>query len=357
METRNTTKKKIVVDRGRFVLEVMIVFFGICLFMIIPLLFLRLLIDVKSTFYGPLYYLLRALGILIAIPLFLFILNKFLDSPIKNHSLEDDSSPVSRHLNLYSVPGGYFKQQLLYGILILFIVFIPLDFLTYFLIPEMLEFTGNVLSTQATDAYLLRGYFVFLFSVIIIQISVAIYEESLTRGFLTMRGGEYFHKISAVIISSLYFGLMHFLYYFHPISRNYPVWFPLIWFLQTFTVGIMLSIFIVKKKKIWPLIFAHALNNIISAHAVWNYLQGNDFSLVAIYLYFPLLIISGFIAVLFIIYFPRIKQGISTGFDEFKIYFKKDDSIGESKSDLYFRVFFDFLIGLLILIIGLFFLI
>ena len=119
----------------------------------------------------------------------------------------------------------------------------------------------------------------------------------------------------------------------------------------------MLSIFIVKKKRIWPVIFAHAINNIISAHAVWNYLQGNDFSLVAIYLYLPLLIISVIIVILFMWQFPRIKQGISTGFDEFKTYFKKDDSIGESKSDLYFRVFFDFLIGLLILIIGLFLLI
>jgi len=354
METRNNTKKKIVVDRGRFVLEVMIVFFGICLFMIIPFFILPSLIDKKSTFYGPLYYVLRALGILIAIPILMFLLNKIIDSQKNNVIVEDDSSPVLRFLNLYSVTGGDFKQQLLYGILILFIVFIPLDFLTYFLIPEMLEFTANVLSTQATDAYLLQGYFVFLFSVIIIQISVAVYEESLTRGFLTMRGGEYFHKISAVIISSLYFGLMHFLYYFHPISRNYPVWFPLIWFLQTFTVGIMLSIFIVKKKRIWPVIFAHALNNIISAHAVWNYLQGNDFSLIAIYLYFPLLIIS---AVLFIIYVPRIKQGISTGFKEFKTYVKKNDSIGESNSDIYFRFFIDFLVGLLILIIGLFFLI
>ncbi|TFG23116.1 MAG: CPBP family intramembrane metalloprotease [Promethearchaeota archaeon] len=354
METSNNKKKKIVVDRGVFICEVLMIFIGITLFMIIPLLLLPSLIDEKSIFYGPLYYLLRALGILIAIPILLYLLNKIIDSQKNNTNIEDDSSPVSRYLNLYSVTEGDFKEQLLYGILILFIVFIPLDFLTYFLIPEMLEFTGNVLSTQATDAYLLRGYFIFLFSVIIIQISVAIYEESLTRGFLTMRGGEYFHRISAVIISSLYFGLMHFLYYLHPISRNYPVWFPLIWFLQTFTVGIMLSIFIVKKKRIWPVIFAHALNNIISAYAVWNYLQGNDFSLVAIYLYFPLLIIT---SILFIWQFSRIKQGISTGFKEFKTYFKKNEFIRESKSDLYFRFFIDFLIGLLILIIGLFFLI
>ena len=197
MESSNNTKKKIVVDRGIFVCEVLMVFIGICLFMIIPLFLLPSLIDEKSIFYGPFYYFLRAMGILIAIPILLYLLNKIIDSQKNNINIEDESSPVLRFLNLYSINEGDFKEQLLYGILILFIVFIPLDFLTYFLIPEMLEYTGNVLSTQATDAYLLQAYFVFLFSVIIIQISVAIYEESLTRGFLTMRGGEYFHKISA----------------------------------------------------------------------------------------------------------------------------------------------------------------
>lgn len=349
METSNKTKNNIVNNRLRFIAEVVIVFIGIFLFLLIPIILLQLFIEKNSTFYGPLYYLLRAICILIAIPLFLFISNIILKSQEKQIIVENESNPATAHLKLYSVSEGDFKEQLLYAVLILFIVFIPLDFLIYFLVPEMLEYTGNVLSTQATDTYLLQGYDIFLISVIIIQISVAIYEESLSRGFLTMRGSEYFNKMSAVIISSLYFGLMHFAYFFNPISKNYPIWFPFIWFLQTYTVGIMLSIYILKKKRLFPVIFAHALNNIISAHAVWNYLQGNDFSIVAIYLYLPLLVFS---AALFILYFPRIKHGISTGFDEFKTYFKKDEFIGESKGDLYFRIFFDFIIGIFILILG-----
>jgi len=349
MESQDNIKKRIIIERLRFVGEVLFVFLIIFLFLLFILYgLLPFLVDESSIIYGPLYYLLRAIIIIIAIPIALLILkNLFLEK--KNTATEDNTSPAIAHLKLYSVTEGDFKEQLLYGVLILFIVFIPLDFLIYFLIPEMLEYTGAVLSAQATDTYLLQSYYIFLISVIIIQISVAIYEESLSRGFLTKRGSDYFHKMSAVVISSLYFGLMHFAYYLNPISKDYPTWFPFIWFLQTFIVGIMLGIVILKKKRLFPIIFAHALNNIISAHAVWNYLQGNDFSVVAIYLYLPLLVVS---AVLFILYFPRIKNGISKGFDEFKTYFKKDDSIGESKGDLYIRIFFDLFIAFLILILG-----
>lgn len=349
MEFSNNKKKKLFTERLRFVTEVVIVFIGIFLFTLIPIFLLPLFINGTSIYYGPLYYFLRALGIIIAIPLFLFISNILLESQKKDLITEIDESPAMSHLKLYSMDKESFKDQLLYGILILFIIFIPLDFLIYLLIPQMLEYSGVALTSYATDSYLLQSYFIFLFSVIIIQICVAIYEESLTRGFLAKRGGDYFHKMSAVIISSLYFGLMHFAYFFNPISRNYPIWFPFVWFLQTFLVAIMLGILILKKKRLFPLIFAHAVNNIISAHAVWNYLQGNDFSLVAIYLYLPLLIIS---VVLFIWQFPRIKQATLTCLSEFKTYFKKDEIIGESKGDLIFRLFVDFLIGLFIVVIG-----
>jgi len=355
MEFSNNKKKRLFTERLRFVLEVVIVFIGIFLFML-PSLLLPLFLNKTSIYYGPLYYFLRALGIIIAIPLFLFISNILLESQKKDLITEIDESPAMSHLKLYSMDKESFKDQLLYGILILFVVFIPLDFLIYLLIPQMLEYSGVALTSNATDSYLLQSYFIFLFSVIIIHICVAIYEESLTRGFLAKRGGDYFHKMSAVVISSLYFGLMHFAYFFNPISRNYPIWFPFVWFLQTFLVAIMLGIFIIKKKRLFPVIFAHAVNNIISAHAVWNYLQGNDFSLVAMNLYLPLLIIS---LVLFIWQFPRIKHATLTGLSEFKTYFKKDEMTGESNGDLIFRLFVDFLIGLFIvflfIIIGSFF--
>ena len=351
MESVENQKRILIKERFRFVAEVFLVFLGIFLFLLIPRVLYPIFIDKKNVLFGPIYYLLRALAILIAIPVFLFISNIVFESQKKNIILEEDLTPASAHIQLYSISKENFKYQLLYGLLILFIVFIPLDFLGYYLFPATLEYTAVALSSQSTDSYLLANYSIFLFSVLVIQISVAVYEESLTRGFLTIRGCEYFHKISAVIIPSLYFGLMHFAYFLNPASRNFPIWIPFIWFLQTFFVAILLSIFIIRKKKIFPLIFAHALNNIISAHAVWNYLQGNDFMVITMYLYLPLLIVSG---ILFIWQFPRIKNGISDGFSEIKTYFKVNIKNGEAKGDIYFRILFDIAIGLIILLIGLF---
>ena len=344
-------KHKIITERFKFLIEVFVVFLGIFLFLLIPRILVPLLVDSNSIIYGPLYYLLRAVAIIIAIPLMLLFASSFLDSPRKGKIVDEESKPALDYLKLYIAPKNSFKNQLLYGILILFIVFIPLDFLVYFLIPEMLEYTGVALSSQSTDTYLLKSYFIFLISVIIIQICVSIYEESVTRGFLTMRGKEYFHRMSAVIIASLYFGLMHFAYYLNPVSKNYPAWFPFIWFLQTFLVAILLSILVLKKKSLFPVIFAHALNNIISAHAVWNYLQGNDFSVVTIYLYFPLLIIS---LILFIWQFSEIKKGVFAVYNVIKEYFKPQKSHNESKGDVLFRIFIDLLIGIIILAVGLF---
>jgi len=344
-------KRKIIAERGRFLIEVFIIFLGIFAFSLIPWLVLPLFMSNKSIFYGPLYYFLRAVAIIIAVPLFLLFSNFILESPKRTEIIEENMSPSLEYLKLYSFPEKNFKDQLLYGILILFIVFIPLDFLVYFLIPDMLKYTGEALSSSPTNSYLLQSYSVFLFSVIIIQICVSIYEESVSRGFLTMRGKEYVHKMSAVIIASLYFGLMHFVYFLNPVSKNYPFWFPFIWFLQTFLVAILLSILVLKKKSLFPVIFAHALNNIISAHAVWNYLQGNDFTLITYYMYIPLMIIG---VVLFIWKFSIIKAGVAVVYEDIKEYFKPEEKLGEAKGDVYFRIIIDLFIGIIILALGLF---
>lgn len=348
-----SNKQKTINDRLRFVFEVFIVFMFIFLFLLIPRVLLPYLVSEKSIYYGPLFYSLRAAAVLIVIPVFFIFAKRVLEPQEENNRIKEESNPSTNDLNSNSTSTSKtnFKDQLKYGVLFLFIILIPLDFLTYLLFPAMLEYSGVMLTSHATDSYLLQSYLIFLISVIIIQISVSIYEESVTRGFLTKRGSDHFHKMSAVLISSLYFGIMHFAYYLNPMSRNYPIWWPLFWSLQTFIVAIMLSILVLKKKSLFPAILAHAANNIISAHAVWNYLQGNDFIVVALYLYLPLLIFSG---ILFIWQFSSIKQYFLSGCREFRTYFKKDLKTKESKGDVYFRVFFDLVIGLLILAIGLF---
>jgi membrane protease YdiL (CAAX protease family) len=212
-----------------------------------------------------------------------------------------------------------------------------------------ISYSLGAYSEASINSYLLESYSIFLISVLVIQFSVAIYEEVLNRGFLTNRGSEYLNNMSAVIISAFFFGLGHFAYILYPSSTGVSFIFPLIWLFQSFFVGIILSMILLRKRWIFPGIFAHALNNIISAHAIWNFLQGNDFSIIAIYLYLPLLVISVF---LLIWQFSRVKESLSIGIKEFSSYFKNDRKIKETTTDKIIRILLDFLFGLIIYAVG-----
>lgn len=346
--------KTIFIQRLYYFFEVLIIFLGIYIFMLIPAFVLPFLIDFNSVIFEPLLFMLRAAIIIVAIPLFLYLSNFIMASQRKKLILEEDISPSKNFLTLFNITKKNFKYQLLYGILILFLIFIPLDFFTYLFLPDMLYYLSEVLNPKAEfsyNSYLLETYFVFLISVIIIQIFVAIYEETLTRGFLANRGSDYFKNMSAVIMTSFFFGLGHFSYILAIPSIGLPIIFPIIWFLQTFLVGIILAMLVLRRRWIFPVIFAHAVNNIISAHSIWNFMHGNDYSLMSFIVYIPLLIISIF---LFVWQFSRIKESLSIGFKEFFSYFKKDNEIGEDWLEKIVRIMMDFLFGLIIFMIGVF---
>ncbi|MFW9784972.1 MAG: CPBP family intramembrane glutamic endopeptidase, partial [Candidatus Heimdallarchaeota archaeon] len=261
-------------QRLYFLVEILIIFLGIFLFLLIPTFVPNLVVDVNSRAYEPLYFLFRAFIILAAIPIFLIVSNFALQSQKRKLILKEDVSPSKNFINLLRIPERNYKYQLLYGLLLLFLVFIPLDFFTYLIFPNMLEYLTialDVYSPASFNSYLLESYSYFIISVLIIQSSVAIYEESLSRGFLANRGSDYLNNMSAVIMSSFFFGLGHFSYIFTSYTIDLPIIFPIIWFLQTFFVGIILAMVVIRKRWLFPAIFAHAINNIISAHTIWNY--------------------------------------------------------------------------------------
>ncbi|MFW9770777.1 MAG: CPBP family intramembrane glutamic endopeptidase [Candidatus Thorarchaeota archaeon] len=339
-------------QRLYFLVEILIIFLGIFLFLLIPTFVPNLVVDVNSRAYEPLYFLFRAFIILAAIPIFLIVSNFALQSQKRKLILKEDVSPSKNFINLLRIPERNYKYQLLYGLLLLFLVFIPLDFFTYLIFPNMLEYLTialDVYSPASFNSYLLESYSYFIISVLIIQSSVAIYEESLSRGFLANRGSDYLNNMSAVIMSSFFFGLGHFSYIFTSYTIDLPILFPIIWFLQTFFVGIILAMVVIRKRWLFPAFFAHAINNIISANTIWNYLQGNSFFPFSLYLYCPLLVIS---LLLLIWQFRRIKEGLSIGVREFGAYFKNDTTIKENTSHKIVRIIADFLFGLIIYIIG-----
>ena len=344
--------KTIFNQRIYYFFEVLIIFLGIFIFMLIPTFLLPFFIDFESIIFEPLFFIVRAAIIIVAIPLFLYLANFIMVPQRKKLILEEDISPSKSFLSLFNITKKNFKYQFLYGILLLFLIFIPLDFFTYLFLPDTLSYLSTVLNPTdefSYNSYFMESYYVFLLSVIIIQISVAIYEETLFRGFLANRGSVYFKKMSAVIVTSFFFGLGHFNYIFAIPGIGLPIIFPIIWFLQTFLVGIILAMLVLRRRWIFPVIFAHAVNNIISAHSIWNFIHGNDFSLMSFIVYVPLLVISIF---LFVWQFSRIKEILSIGFKEFFSYFKNDNEIGENWFKKIVRIMMDFLFGLIIFTIG-----
>ncbi|MFX1449038.1 MAG: CPBP family intramembrane glutamic endopeptidase [Promethearchaeota archaeon] len=339
-------------QRIYFLFEALVIFLGIFIFMLIPTFLLPFLINIQSVFFEPLYYLLRALILIAAIPLFLYLANFLMEKQRKKLILEEDISPSRKFLNLFRITKKNYKFQLLYGVLLLFLIFIPLDFFTYLFSPEMLSWSAIALDPAgefSLNSYFNQNYYIFLFSIIIIPLMVAIYEESLVRGFLSNRGSDYVNSMSAVIITSFFFGLLHFDIVFLRPSLGLPIIFPIIWFLQTFFVGIILAMVVLRKHWIFPVIFAHTLNNVISSLAIWNYLNGQDFSLMAIFVYSPLLIVA---IILIVWQFSRIKESLSIGFKQFKSYFKRDKDIEQRSLDTIVRIILDFLIGFIIFLIG-----
>ncbi len=344
-------KKKIAKARFTFFLyEVALVFVFLFIILLVPLFLAPLFSAVNSSLYGIIFYVLRAIFIFLGIPIILYLTNILYDSQKRKVIIYEDISSSTGHLKLYKISKKNYKYQILYGFLIFFLVFLPLDFLTYLIVPETIGFQAIVLGFKTTNHYLLSDKYVeFLFSAIIIHIAVSITEETLARGFIAKRGNEYFFKMSAVMISSLYFGFGHLAYLLDAF-----VLYPFIWFAQAFIIGIILALFVLRKKWILPVIIAHALNNIVSAHTLWSFWKGINFQVVAVYMYIPLFIIGIlFILVCILLVWPlsSIKMGLSNGFTDIKTYFKRENN-ERTTGDLLFRIFFDILIGFLIFIMG-----
>ncbi|TFG25130.1 MAG: CPBP family intramembrane metalloprotease [Promethearchaeota archaeon] len=349
MKKQASSIKDLIRERIYFFSEVLIVFFGIFIFLI-PTVFIPY-DESSGTAYGILFYLSRTILAFLAIVAFLYVANFAMEKRKKYLIIETTTSSSKSFRDLFNVKKSNLKYQMLYGVLLLFLVFIPLDYVTYLFLPEMIPFSANSLIISQANVYLGESYLVFIISAVIIQFSVAFYEEAISRGFLTNRGNDYVSKMSAVIISSVFFGMGHFAYIFNLVSLGYPIFLPFIWCIEAIIIGIILSMLVMRRRWIFPVIFAHAINNIISAHALWNYFQGNEFTILATFFY-PILLVIGL--VLFILNFPLIRDALSIGFKDLKTYFKNNPQIKEPTDHKIIRIMLDVLFGFLIFIIGYF---
>ena len=346
-------KKKIIANvRFKFFSnEVALGFILIFILTIISTLILSSILDPDSTVYSISFYVMRVLIVLIAIPLILIFSTKVFSGSQKGKKIQDYYiSPSKGHLLLYKMTKKNYIFQLLYGLLLFLLVLVPINCLFFIFVPNMIEYTLSS-SFKSTNYYLYfeSSYLPFLFSTIVIQICISIADETISKGFLAKRGSDYYGRTSAVIITSLYLGFSEFIFFLEPLHIFYPPWFPYILFIKSFIVGIILSLFILRKMWLFPVIFANLINNIFISHLLWSYLHSYELFLITLYVYLILLIMC---CALFVWQFPKIRKAIQGGFKDIKIYFRNDKAIKETNGDKYFRIFTDIIIGFLIFVMS-----
>ncbi len=242
-----------------------------------------------------------------------------------------------------------FGVQLLFALLILFLVYIPLDFLTYS-IPGGLEYSQRSLTASSGSEYInFTNFGLFILNATLLHFMVGIREEQFFRGFHTMRSEKYLNPGSSVVITSIYFAMSHFTYIFYSSNVLLDILPAIIWTLGAFYVGSVSSVFIIKKRMIWPIIIAHFLNNVISVTVLWLYTTQNIvFWDLAKIIYLPLL---GITLILAIVFFKEVKSGVKAFFNTFKSY-KTELPDKKTRGNV---IVADIIFGLVFWAIGMFF--
>lgn len=308
---------------------------------------LSLIVNPASASYGMLFYLIRALAIFLVIILFLFISNRY-----RLKKIQPVNKELALHkgfLKLYKVTKKNYFYQFLYSLLLFFLILTPLEFLISFTLPQTVSYRAVSSVFKYENSYLfLDNFLLFLFSSCVIQFSISFSEETIFRGLITKRGSEHFNQISAVMISTFSFTFVEVLIYTPFFTVSY--YFGVIWFIKSFIIGLVLSLTMIRRKWLFPLIFAKTINSVISSVIIWEFLQGGNIIQSLIFIYSPLLIIS---LTLLILQRSRVKESLQIGMKMIKAYFRNDIKAKESSGDKTFRILFDIFIAFLLFLIAL----
>jgi len=310
---------------------------------------LSLIVNPASASYGMLFYLIRALAIFLVIILFLFISNRYRLKKIQHANKE-----LALHkgfLKLYKVTKKNYFYQFLYSLLLFFLILTPLEFLISFTLPQTVSYRAVSLVFKYENSYLfLDNFLLFLFSSCVIQFSISFSEETIFRGLITKRGSEHFNQISAVMISTFSFAFVEVI--LNTLFFTVSYYFGVIWFIKSFIIGLVLSLTMIRRKWLFPLIFAKTINSVISSVIIWEFLppRGGNIIQSLIFIYSPLLIIS---LILLLLQRSRVKESLQIGMEMMQAYFRNDIKAKESSGDKNFRILFDIFLAFLLFLLAL----
>ncbi|MBD3352374.1 MAG: CPBP family intramembrane metalloprotease [Candidatus Lokiarchaeota archaeon] len=293
------------------------------------------------------YYLIPTLSVILGTWIGLYIVN-FIFKSSDVISSSQEIHPIKEVFSTFKVTKNNLKYQFMNTLLLLFLLFIPLDFIAYS-IPGVLDFSINSLVGSNSQVFLSEEtYVTFISSALIVYLCVGLKEEFFFRAVSIQRGKHHIGKYSSIFLFSIAFGLSHVAYIIT--SDNLLADFipALIWGLSAFIIGLIAGVFMIKRRWLIPLIIAHWLNNVISASALWLYNQQSlTFGRISLILYLPFLIVGVVLAILF-------RKHIAVEYKPYKQIFKKyAEESGPNKTGL---VLTDIGVGFLIFLIAIMFL-
>jgi len=298
-----------------------------------------------------LYYLFPLISLIFGVILSLLLI-KILFKDRQLISSYEDKTPLNDLLSCFKISKNNLKYQFIYMVLLLFLIYIPLDFIGYS-IPGVLDFSVKALIENEEGISQSQIFFTetelkfFIFYSVIVYMIVAFREELLFRVVFISRSRHYIGNYSSVLLFSMVFGLSHLIYIV--VSENFKqdILPTIIWGISAYIIGLIAGTFFIKKRYFYPLLEAHTFNNVISATALYLYHFKNiTFNIISQYIYFPLLSIS---LLLLIIYRRSVKSALA----HIKIIIKSYKK--ENKNNFKIMILFDIAFAIFIFILILFF--
>ncbi len=192
-----------------------------------------------------------------------------------------------------------FPRQILEGLMLLCMVYIPLDCIGY-MFPGILDYSANQFEVFSTDS---NNYFKFAFLAmlgitIIRNFLTAMSEEFVFREIYVLSSKKYVNSASAFFYSAIAFSLGHFGYIL-VLERSYSWLFPVWWGVNALIIGFVSAWYFLKYSRLWPLIIAHLGNNVVSSLALRFYGLERPFWSFTIPRLYGIFIIVGFILYFF----------------------------------------------------------
>ena len=340
-------RRRITSKRIKFLLhEIIPIFFTIFLVLILEWVLIPLIVNQSTGMFGFIFHYIRAIVIFLVIILVLFISNKY-----QTKNTKQSEEHIAGHigfLKLYNVNRKNYKYQLLYSILLFFLLLVPLGFLMFITEPNAVPYRAFSQLINNENSYLLVDNFaLFLLYSVIIQFSISFSEETIFRGLITKRGSEYFNKLSAVMISTFCFTFIDF--FLNPFSFLISFHSGIVWFCRSFIIGLVFSLTITRRKWLIPLIISRTLDSVISNVIIWDFLGGGNSIQLLFFIYIPLLLIS---IILLILQRSRVKESLQIGIKMIKSYFSNDIKLEKSKGDKIFRILFDIIFAFILFLFG-----